>query len=118
MEIITVLENELNRLKEVFQSGYELSVKHLPDEVRVNDRGRVLSGEVQGNLIIIYESEKNKAQSTLYHEFIEYCFIVPLMRDYMRVIRHQDKVIKDLLLSRKEQTVESLTYPVIELLKS
>ena len=117
MEIITTLERELKRLKDVFQRGHNLTVKHLPDKVRVNDRGRVLSGEVQGNLIIIYESELYKAISTLYHEVVEYCFIIPLVKDYTRVINHQEQVIRELLISRKENTVEALTYPLIELLK-
>jgi len=116
-KVITKLENELKRLKDIFQRGYELSIKHRPDEVRVNDRGRVLSGEVQGTMIIIYESKLNKARATLFHEFVEAEIITPMRMDYLRVIHNQNRTIQELLNSRKEDVVEAIAEPMLRALK-
>ena len=91
----SVLESELQRLKDMFHRGHDLTVRHLPGQIRTGENGGVLAGEVQNMMILIYEDIEDKAISTLYHEFVEACFIVPLTRNFYRVINHLQKVNKE-----------------------
>ena len=99
------LNKELRRLQGIFRIGTELKVLHKPGETRINKNGKPLSGEISGDFILIYEENKEKAISTLYHEFIEY-LIMPLIQDYINIINSQNQSITELLVKRKEEVVE------------
>lgn len=60
------LEKELRRLEEKLGSGYDLKVVWSPR------RGSKISGEVKGDLIYVYEDEREPALETLKHELIDY----------------------------------------------
>jgi hypothetical protein len=61
------LEDELERIQEKLGLGLDLRVIWTP-----NDHSR-LSGEVKGNVILIYEDDADKAFETLRHEVLDYC---------------------------------------------
>ena len=48
---------------------------------------------MQGTVILLYDDREEHAVATLYHEYIEACFIVPLMRECYEVMKHQHTVI-------------------------
>jgi len=80
---------------------------------------------------LIYEDKEDKAITTLYHEFIEFCFVFPLTQKFYEVMQYQrkmlaqkeqmlilkDEVINKLLMHVKEQTVDSLSIPICKLMK-
>lgn len=122
-EIKKRLQAELKKLQSMFNRGHGLSLVYLPGEIRHGENGGVLSGEVQNGIILIYEDREELAIATLHHEYIEACFIVPLMRDCYRVMQHQRKVIADkdelihqLLMGKKEETVDALSIPISKLM--
>ncbi len=120
------LNEELKHLQYVFNAGHSLHVRHLPDKIRYNQSGKILAGECQGNIILIYESDEEACKRTLYHEYIEAIFIVPLVKKYYEVLHNQqkmlaykdkmlvekDEVIHQLLMHSKEATVEALCNPI------
>jgi hypothetical protein len=99
------LNKELRRLQHIFQTGTELKILYRPGEIRINQMGKDLSGEVNGSFIIIYELDRKRAISTLYHEFVEY-MIMPLIKDYLDIINGLNLQITSLLVKRKEEVVE------------
>ncbi len=123
------LNEELKRLQHVFNAGHSLSVKHLPNKIRYNKSGKLLSGECQSNIILIFESRDEASIRVLYHEYVEAIFIVPLVRKYYEVLHNQqkmlaykdkmladkDEVIHQLLMKSKEETVEALCNPIRKL---
>ena len=116
------LKEELKRLQNIFSAGHLLSVKYLPNEIRYNHSGKPLSGECQGNIILIYEPEEEASMKILYHEYIEAIFVVPLVKKYYKVLHNQqkmlaekDEVIHQLLMESKEETVEALRNPIKKL---
>ena len=118
------LKAELKRLQSVFGRGLGFSLVYLPDQVRYGKDGKVLSGEVQGPCILIYEEREDLAMSVLYHEFIEACYIVPLMKKCYGVMKYQETVIAmqkeeihKLLMDHKEETVDGLSIPIARMMK-
>lgn len=118
------LEAELDRLKSMFHRGHSLTVRHLPGKIRYSENNKPLVGEVNGHFILIYEDIEERALDTLVHEFIEACFIVPLMKDCYEVMKHQQTVIamqKELihkfLMKGKEATVDGLSIPIAKMLE-
>jgi hypothetical protein len=123
------LKEELRRLQHIFNAGHSLSLKYLPDKLRINKSGKTLAGECQGNIILIYEPKEEASINVLYHEYIEAIFIVPLVRKYYEVLHNQqqmlvykdkmlsekDELIHKLLMQCKEDTVESLCNPIRKL---
>ncbi len=101
------LNKELNRLQNIFNTGYNLSVRYLPNEIRYSENGKPLAGEVVNDIIIIYEAKEDKAIDALHHEFLEY-LITPLLKDSFYIISYQNKIITKLLLNKKEDIVEQL----------
>jgi hypothetical protein len=99
------LKKELKKLQKMFDACHELTLKYLPGEIRYSQNGKPLSGEVSGNVILIYEDKEDKALSTLYHEFVEY-LITPLIGRYLDVINYQNKIISKFLSDKKEEIVE------------
>ena len=65
-ETFDKLERELERLKRKLKAGYELTLKWLPNE------NCIVSGEVRGTCIHIYELDEEKARETLKHEFLDF----------------------------------------------
>ena len=102
------LKDELKLLQNKFNAGHELTLKYLPNEIRYSQNGNPLSGEVNGNIILIYDDIEARAIATLHHEFIEY-MLSPLIKDYIDIINHQNKLLTQLLCKRKEDVVERLT---------
>ena len=102
------LKEELKFLQNKFNKGHELTLKHLPNEIRYNENNKPLAGEVVNDIIIIYEAKEEKAVQTLYHEYFEY-LIIPLLKDSFFIISYQNKIITQLLLNKKEEIVEQLS---------
>ena len=123
---------ELKHLKSLFHRGHSLTVRHLPGQRRYSPDGKRLCGEVQkgAGVILIYEDKEDKAIATLFHEYIEYCFIFPLVREFYEVMQYQremlaqkekmlvlkDEVINKLLMHVKEQTVDGIAIPISKVL--
>jgi hypothetical protein len=101
------LEEELKILQNKFDAGHELVLKYLPNDIRYSQNGKLLSGEVNGNIILIYDNKEDLAISTLHHEFIEY-LLSPMIKDYLDIINTQNKLLTQLLIKRKEDVVERL----------
>jgi hypothetical protein len=104
-DVERALNKELRRLQHIFQTGTELKILYRPGETRINQMGKHLSGEVSGDFILIYEENKEKAISILYHEFVEF-LIMPLIKDYLDIINGLNLQITSLLVKRKEEVVE------------
>ena len=108
------LNDELKKFQNVFCMGYELEVSHLPcppNEFRTSKEGKPLSGEVIGNMIFVYESDKQKALKTLCHEFFEK-LISTHCEKYIRIINSQNQIISSLLYDDKENLIEILMKPL------
>ena len=105
------LKNELGRLQQIFQTGAELKVLYHPDEIRRNRSGKSLSGEINGDFIIIYEKDQEKAISTLYYLYVEY-LIKPFVQDYVDIINDLNQRLTSLLIRRKVEIVERLMKPL------
>ena len=124
-EIKLRLKNELKKLQSMFNRGLGLSLVYLPGQIRHGENGGLLSGEVQNGIILIYESREDIAVETLAHEFVEACFIVPLVKDFYTVMQHmrktlleKDEVIHKLLMGKKEDTVNGLSIPITKLMET
>ena len=107
------LKQELKFLQNKFNKGYELTLKHLPGEIRYNENNKPLAGEIINDMIIIYDAKEEKAIATLHHEFLEY-LIIPLLKDSFYIISYQNKIITQLLLNKKEEIVEQLSHSLRE----
>lgn len=106
------LQNELDQLKSKFNISHELTLQYLPGQHRIGQNGATISGEVQGHMILVYDEDPNEAVKTLYHEFLEY-LISPIVKQHMDVINHQNKIISQLLYSKREEVVERLWKGII-----
>ena len=123
-EIKKRLQAELKRLQSIFGRGHSFSVVYLPDKIRYGQNGGVLCGEVQNKCILIYESKEEAAVQTLFHEFIEAIYIVPMVKHCYEVMEAQQKmlmvkdaIINKLLMQVKENVVDSLAIPIGKLMK-
>jgi hypothetical protein len=95
------LIEELGRLQQKLDLGYELSVVWLPDS------HSKLSGEVKGDQIRIYEEDEEKALETLKHEFLDYA-ISKVMEPYERIANKLIGLVNEEAYARKERLVEVL----------
>lgn len=102
------LKDELKILQDKFHTGHSLTVKHLPGQLRYSQYNKPLSGEIKGNLILIYEDDEARAIETLHHELIEF-ILFPLIKEYIEIINIQNKLLSQLLYKRREDIVEQLT---------
>jgi len=100
-EVRRRLEGELERLKHLFETGYELKVVWTPKN---NSK---LSGEVKGETIYIYEEDYDKAVETLRHEFIDYA-VSQIIEPYRLVANMLIAMINEDAYKRKEKLVERL----------
>ena len=130
-EIKQRLKNELKKLQSMFNRGYDLTVTYLPDNIRYSKNGKLLHGEVQGSCILIYDAKPEAAVQTLYHEFIEAIFIVPMVKHCYEVMQHQrkmlmqkeqmliekDEIIHKMLMQLKENTVDGISMPLSKVLE-
>jgi hypothetical protein len=96
------LELELERLKQKLKMGYELSVLYIP---KTNS---ILSGEVKGKFIYVYDLDREVAFETLKHEFIDYA-ISKTIEPYKEVSNRLIDWINQEAYQRKENLVELLT---------
>jgi anaerobic ribonucleoside-triphosphate reductase len=101
MNLQTVLEAELERLKRKLQMGYELKVIWIPNG---SDK---LSGEVKGETIFIYEESERQAVETLRHEVLDYA-IGKVIEPYKEVTNKLIQVINEEAYRRKEKLIEQL----------
>ena len=101
------LLKELECLKTKFHTGHELTLHYFPGQYRTGQNGNTLSGEVQNHTILIYDQDLETAIRTLYPEFLEY-LISPIIKQHMDVINNQNKIISQLLYSKREEVVEQL----------
>jgi hypothetical protein len=102
------LQKELDDLKTRFNIGHELSLVYLPNEKRITYIGKELSGEVQNDCILIYESDPEKAIEILNHEFIEN-IINSISKPYLEIINSQNKVIERFLYLQREEVVNKIS---------
>lgn len=96
------LEDELERIQEKLGLGLDLRVMWTP-----NAHSR-LSGEVKGNVILIYEDDADKAFETLRHEVLDY-FISQAIKPYRDVTNRLITMVNEEAYKRKERVVEALT---------
>lgn len=96
------LESELKRLQMLTGLGISLKVIWEP-------RNRsVLSGEVKGDSIYVYEEDEKRALETLWHEFLDYC-VSKAIEPYREVTNKLIALINEEAYKRKEQVVEAIT---------
>ena len=124
------LEAELTRLKSMFHRGHSLTVRHLPGKIRYSENGKVLAGEVQGTCILLYESKEEAVVQTLFHEYVEAIYVVPMLKHCYDIMKHQqemlkqkeqmlmvkDEIIHKLLMQVKENVVDSLSIPICKMM--
>ena len=96
------LEEELKRIQGKMGLAGHLEVAWIPN---VNN---VLSGEVKGNDILIYERDEDKALDTLCHEVVDYC-VSQVIEPYKELVNNIIKMINKDAYKRKEKVVDALT---------
>jgi hypothetical protein len=102
LEVQKRLEDELERLTHITHFGHTLEVRWIPNDAST------LAGEVRGNVVFIYESDCEKAITTLRHEVID-CIVSRAIEPYRGVTNSLIKMINQNAYQRKEQVVEALT---------
>lgn len=100
------LESEFGRLKNLLGLGYELKLKWLPKNVR-NSRGKLISGEVVGGTVYIYEEDGATAVATLQHEFVDYAVSLAV-EPYKEMTNSLILMMSENAYKRKEKIVERL----------
>ena len=101
------LEEDLERLKAHSGLADPLKVVWMPNE------SNVLSGEVKGNVIFIYERDEEKALETLQHEVVDYC-VSQAIEPYREITNRLIKMINEDAYKQKEKVVEALTRLLIK----
>jgi hypothetical protein len=96
------LDEELEKLQEALNVGYNLKVRWIPkDESK-------LSGEVRGEIIYVYDPDEGKALETLKHELVDYC-VSQAIEPYRKITNRLIKMVNEEAYQRKERIVEALT---------
>lgn len=95
------LVEELERLKKLLKTGYALRVIWTP-----NNKTRI-SGEVRGNTIYVYDTNREVAMETLKHELIDYA-VSSLLLPYKEVANKLIEYINESVYQKKEDLVDSL----------
>jgi len=101
--VLSQLKDELERLRGMMSLGSELELSWHPDE------GSDRHGEVKGNLIRIYDSDREEALKTLRHEFIDHVITREVIAPLIELINMQKKLIESMVYERKERIVESFS---------
>lgn len=110
------LNDELKRLQQKYQAGFECFVDWEPTEIfarptitRPDSKQLRVHGEWKGSRLIIYENEKlEKAIHTLHHEFIEYILINDLVDDYVILANSLQNVFRTMAYKKQELRIEQL----------
>ena len=102
------LEAELERLKRRVGLGLDLHVVWTPGYVKYSVDGNPLSGEVKGNVIIIYEPELEGALGALKHEFLDYIISLEIEAPYKDLINRLIDAFESVMYKRKERVIECL----------
>jgi hypothetical protein len=111
MKNSTILASELERLKGLLNLGHELEVKWIPSQKY--SHSRQISGEVLNGTIFVYEEDKAKAISTMYHEYLDY-LTSELIIPYQELINLLISLFEDQAYRRKEKLVERLCNIIFE----
>ena len=90
------IEQEFQRLRELFDHGWNLRLCWLPGE------SESLDGEVRGDTIRIYEKDPAKAISVLRHEFLDY-LVCKAVRPYQDLINVQRTTVNAVLKELQEE---------------
>ena len=106
------LKEELERLKGLFGLGLELRVVWMPGGLKRSVDGNLLSGEVRGNVIIIYDSELEAALETLKHEFLDYVISHEIEEPYKELINRLIDGFEAVMYRRKERLIDRLIHAV------
>ena len=101
-EIQNVLEEELERLKRILKTRYELNVVYAPDP------SSKLDGEVKNGKIFIYAEGMEEVIKILKHEFIDHCVTKENINPLVHYINLQKTLIEYLIYRRKEEFVDAL----------
>jgi len=70
--------------------------------------GIPLSGEVKGNVIVIYDSDMERALETLRHEFLDYVISHEIEEPYKELINRLIDAFESVMYKRKERVIERL----------
>ena len=95
------LQEELDLLRRITNRGAKLRVVWEPNPQNL------LSGEVKGNIIRIYEGDEIKAIDTLHHEFID-LLLSQAIEPYKAIINMLIKLINEDAYKKKETAVEAI----------
>jgi hypothetical protein len=77
-------------------------VKWLPSAAKV------VSGEVKGDCILIYDEDEEVALETLKHEFVDYA-LSRMVEPYKEFVNQLVALINNMAYERKEELVDALT---------
>lgn len=95
------LKMELERLKHLSGLGLDLKVVWEPSQ------DKLLSGEIRGGSIFIYEVSLKKAVEILRHEFLDYC-VSKAIEPYRMTTNNLIRSINEDAYRQKERVVEAL----------
>lgn len=109
--VLLQLNEELDRLKGMICLGSELEVSWHPDEK--SD----IHGEVEGNLIRIYDSDGEEVIRTLRHEFIDHVITKELIDPFIKIINMQKRIIESMVYKSKERIVDYFSVLLEEISK-
>ena len=101
------LKAEMKRLSRLLGLGHDLKIEWLPDHVK-QSCGKLLSGEVLGDVVYIYDAKIEEALKTLKHELIDLA-ISEVVNCYREVCNILIKKINDDAYKKKEKLVKVLT---------
>jgi len=112
------LEGKLEVLKRIFKQGHDLKVLWLPKQHRLVELGGeryLLSGEVVGSNIRIYESTKNKAIDTLVHEFTEHLIKEHFSKPYVMLLNVLTSALQSTAYKEQEEVIKALTEQLLKM---
>ena len=95
-----LLERELEKLKRTSQQGYDLHVRWFPSE-------RPVSGEIKGNVILVYDFDESVAVDTLHHEFIEH-IVTKAIEPYQQMANKLIEFFNESAYITKEKSIQGL----------
>lgn len=102
------MEEKLLNLTLDLNINQSLLIKWEPNKVKKSSYGGLLSGEVVGNTIHIYESNEEKALETLKHEVVDYYVKNKLVNRMEDIINGLIGIIDKEVYRNKEEVVETL----------
>jgi len=97
------LTDELERLKRLLGLESGLKVVWMPVS------GSGLSGEVKGNIIYVYECERDRALQTLRHELVDYLITSKIVEPLVGLVNMLIKSREAEIYREKEKLVETFS---------